>query len=168
MMVYVSVDFTGIQSVMTGCDSRNLAILPLGFSIIPDGLKSRLLSNVVGATNKDKVNGQESSSMGTEPSGVGKANNFDDIPIRTFVYTTSPDNEVHKDAKDYEAPKKRENNGHLHKNHHLYNNSHRHHQLKSPKPQSQSRSLNDHKRKNGKGSGSNSPPSHVKRPRIIA
>ena len=42
-MVYASVDITGIQSVMTGCDSSNLAILPSGFSIIPDGLESRPL-----------------------------------------------------------------------------------------------------------------------------
>ncbi|XP_027342448.1 homeobox-leucine zipper protein GLABRA 2-like [Abrus precatorius] len=43
MVVYASVDITGIQSVMTGCDSSNLAILPSGFSIIPDGLESRPL-----------------------------------------------------------------------------------------------------------------------------
>ncbi|GAU10988.1 hypothetical protein TSUD_112810 [Trifolium subterraneum] len=41
MVVYAPVDITGIQSVMTGCDSSNLAILPSGFSIIPDGLESR-------------------------------------------------------------------------------------------------------------------------------
>ncbi|TKY58342.1 serine/threonine-protein kinase [Spatholobus suberectus] len=96
-------------------------------------------SSVVGATNREKVSGQESSFMGIEPSEVGKANNFDDIPIRTFVYIAPPDNEVHKVAKEYEVPKKRENNGQLHENHHPYNNSHRHHPLKfpkSPKPQS--------------------------------
>ncbi|KAL2332363.1 hypothetical protein Fmac_019944 [Flemingia macrophylla] len=43
MVVYASVDITGIQSAMTGCDSSNLAILPSGFSIIPDGLESRPL-----------------------------------------------------------------------------------------------------------------------------
>lgn len=43
MVVYASVDISGIQSVMTGCDSSNLAILPSGFSIIPDGLESRPL-----------------------------------------------------------------------------------------------------------------------------
>lgn len=41
MVVYAPVDITGIQSVMTGCDSSNLAILPSGFSIIHDGLESR-------------------------------------------------------------------------------------------------------------------------------
>ncbi|XP_061359335.1 homeobox-leucine zipper protein GLABRA 2-like [Gastrolobium bilobum] len=41
MVVYAPVDITGIQSVMTGCDSSNLAILPSGFSIVPDGLESR-------------------------------------------------------------------------------------------------------------------------------
>ncbi|CAI8599639.1 unnamed protein product [Vicia faba] len=41
MVVYAPVDITGIQSMMTGCDSSNLAILPSGFSIVPDGLESR-------------------------------------------------------------------------------------------------------------------------------
>lgn len=41
MVVYAPVDITGIQSVMTGCDSSNLAILPSGFSILPDGLEAR-------------------------------------------------------------------------------------------------------------------------------
>ncbi|OIW03810.1 hypothetical protein TanjilG_30086 [Lupinus angustifolius] len=43
MVVYAPVDIAGIQSVMTGCDSSNLAILPSGFSIIPDGFESRPL-----------------------------------------------------------------------------------------------------------------------------
>ena len=43
MVVYAPADITGIQSVMTGCDSSNLAILPSGFSIVPDGLESRPL-----------------------------------------------------------------------------------------------------------------------------
>lgn len=42
-VVYAPVDITGMQSVMTGCDSSNLAILPSGFSILPDGLDSRPL-----------------------------------------------------------------------------------------------------------------------------
>ncbi|MED6186297.1 Homeobox-leucine zipper protein GLABRA 2 [Stylosanthes scabra] len=41
MVVYAPVDITGIQSVMTGCDSSNLAILPSGFSIVHDGMESR-------------------------------------------------------------------------------------------------------------------------------
>lgn len=41
MVVYAPADITGIQSVMTGCDSSNLAILPSGFSIVSDGLESR-------------------------------------------------------------------------------------------------------------------------------
>ncbi|KAE9600469.1 hypothetical protein Lalb_Chr14g0373201 [Lupinus albus] len=43
MVVYAPVDIAGIQSVMTGCDSSNLTILPSGFSIIPDGFESRPL-----------------------------------------------------------------------------------------------------------------------------
>lgn len=43
MVVYAPVDITGMQSVMTGCDSSNIPILPSGFSILPDGLESRPL-----------------------------------------------------------------------------------------------------------------------------
>ncbi|XP_054792743.1 homeobox-leucine zipper protein GLABRA 2-like [Prosopis cineraria] len=43
LVVYAPVDIPGIQSVMTGCDSSNLAILPSGFSILPDGLDARPL-----------------------------------------------------------------------------------------------------------------------------
>ncbi|KAM2016356.1 homeobox-leucine zipper protein GLABRA 2-like [Malus sylvestris] len=41
MVVYAPVDTTGMQSVMTGCGASNIAILPSGFSILPDGLESR-------------------------------------------------------------------------------------------------------------------------------
>ncbi|KAG7018323.1 Homeobox-leucine zipper protein GLABRA 2, partial [Cucurbita argyrosperma subsp. argyrosperma] len=41
MVVYSGVDVTGMQSVMTGCDSSSLTILPSGFSILPDGAVSR-------------------------------------------------------------------------------------------------------------------------------
>ncbi|XP_061948112.1 homeobox-leucine zipper protein GLABRA 2-like isoform X2 [Populus nigra] len=43
MVVYAPVDTNGMQSVITGCDSSNLAILPSGFSILPDGHESRPL-----------------------------------------------------------------------------------------------------------------------------
>ena len=43
MVVYAPVDITGMQSVMTGCDSSNMAVLPSGFSILPDGIESRPL-----------------------------------------------------------------------------------------------------------------------------
>ncbi|XP_057967176.1 homeobox-leucine zipper protein GLABRA 2 [Malania oleifera] len=43
MVVYAPVDITGMQSVMTGCDSSNVAILPSGFSILPDGVETRPL-----------------------------------------------------------------------------------------------------------------------------
>lgn len=43
MVVYAPVDITGMQSVITGCDSSNIALLPSGFSILPDGVESRPL-----------------------------------------------------------------------------------------------------------------------------
>ena len=52
MVAYACVDITGIQSVMTGCESSNLAILPSGFSIIPDGLESRPL--VISSRQEEK------------------------------------------------------------------------------------------------------------------
>ncbi|XP_051147479.1 homeobox-leucine zipper protein GLABRA 2-like [Andrographis paniculata] len=41
MVVYSCVDSNGMQSVMSGCDSSNITVLPSGFSILPDGLESR-------------------------------------------------------------------------------------------------------------------------------
>ncbi|KAM7254590.1 hypothetical protein ACFE04_003970 [Oxalis oulophora] len=43
MVVFAPVDIPGMQSVITGCHSGNLAILPSGFSILPDGVDSRPL-----------------------------------------------------------------------------------------------------------------------------
>nr|DAD26890.1 TPA_asm: hypothetical protein HUJ06_028358 [Nelumbo nucifera] len=43
MVVYAPVDIHGMQTVMSGCDSSNIAILPSGFSILPDGLETRSL-----------------------------------------------------------------------------------------------------------------------------
>lgn len=43
MVVYAPVDIPGMQSVMTGCDSSSVAVLPSGFSILPDGSESRPL-----------------------------------------------------------------------------------------------------------------------------
>ncbi|KAJ4951818.1 hypothetical protein NE237_028650 [Protea cynaroides] len=43
MVVYAPVDITGMQSVITGCDSSNIAILSSGFSILPDGFETRPL-----------------------------------------------------------------------------------------------------------------------------
>ncbi|CAL1378113.1 unnamed protein product [Linum trigynum] len=40
-IVYAQVDIPGMQSVITGCDSSNITILPSGFSILPDGIDSR-------------------------------------------------------------------------------------------------------------------------------
>lgn len=41
MVVYSGVDISSMQSVMSGCDSGSVAILPSGFSILPDGADSR-------------------------------------------------------------------------------------------------------------------------------
>ncbi|CAJ1951143.1 unnamed protein product [Sphenostylis stenocarpa] len=43
MVAYAPVDFASLQSVLTGCDSSNLPILPSGFSILPDGIEGRPL-----------------------------------------------------------------------------------------------------------------------------
>ncbi|XP_027906440.1 homeobox-leucine zipper protein GLABRA 2-like isoform X2 [Vigna unguiculata] len=43
MVAYAPVDFSGLQSVLSGCDSSNVAILPSGFSILPDGVEGRAL-----------------------------------------------------------------------------------------------------------------------------
>ncbi|XP_059643395.1 homeobox-leucine zipper protein GLABRA 2 [Cornus florida] len=43
MVAYAPVDISGMQTVMKGCDSSSIAILPSGFSILPDGLESRPL-----------------------------------------------------------------------------------------------------------------------------
>ncbi|KAK7381653.1 hypothetical protein VNO80_00199 [Phaseolus coccineus] len=43
IVAYAAVEFAGLQSVLTGCDSSNLAILPSGFSILPDGIEGRPL-----------------------------------------------------------------------------------------------------------------------------
>ncbi|BBG98977.1 HD-ZIP IV family of homeobox-leucine zipper protein with lipid-binding START domain [Prunus dulcis] len=46
MVVYAPVDITGMQSVMTGCDASNIAILPSGFSILPMGWSQGLWSSL--------------------------------------------------------------------------------------------------------------------------
>ncbi|XP_057542405.1 homeobox-leucine zipper protein GLABRA 2 isoform X2 [Amaranthus tricolor] len=43
MVVYAPVEISDMQSVMTGCDSSNVPVLPSGFSILPDGMESRPL-----------------------------------------------------------------------------------------------------------------------------
>ncbi|KAI4387015.1 hypothetical protein MLD38_004882 [Melastoma candidum] len=52
MIVHAQVDITGMQAVMTGCDSGSIAILPSGFSILPDGLESRPL--VISSRREEK------------------------------------------------------------------------------------------------------------------
>lgn len=41
MLVYAPLDFNSLQSVMSGCDSSNTAVLASGFSILSDGIESR-------------------------------------------------------------------------------------------------------------------------------
>lgn len=43
MIIYAPVDTKGMQSVMSGCDSSSIAVLPSGFSILPDGIESRAM-----------------------------------------------------------------------------------------------------------------------------
>ncbi|MED6146752.1 hypothetical protein PIB30_037657 [Stylosanthes scabra] len=43
MIVYAPVDIPSMKNVINGCDSSNIAILPSGFSILPDGLNARPL-----------------------------------------------------------------------------------------------------------------------------
>nr|XP_043615141.1 homeobox-leucine zipper protein GLABRA 2 [Erigeron canadensis] len=43
MVVCAPVAVTNMQSVMAGCDSSSIAILPSGFSILPDGVETRPL-----------------------------------------------------------------------------------------------------------------------------
>ncbi|KAI4381920.1 hypothetical protein MLD38_007938 [Melastoma candidum] len=52
MVVHAQVEITGMQAVMTGCDSGSVAILPSGFSILPDGLESRPL--VISSRQEEK------------------------------------------------------------------------------------------------------------------
>ncbi|KAL9274927.1 Homeobox-leucine zipper protein GLABRA 2-like protein [Drosera capensis] len=52
MVVYAHVDISSMQSVMTGCDSGSIAVLPSGFSILPDGLESRPL--VISSRQEEK------------------------------------------------------------------------------------------------------------------
>ncbi|XP_022714992.1 homeobox-leucine zipper protein GLABRA 2-like [Durio zibethinus] len=60
MVVFAPVDITAMQSVITGCDSSNMAILPSGFSILPDGLESRPL---VITSKHEKSNDTEGGSL---------------------------------------------------------------------------------------------------------
>ncbi|KDP37249.1 hypothetical protein JCGZ_06305 [Jatropha curcas] len=59
MVVYAAVDISGMQSVITGCDSSNIAVLPSGFSILPDGLESRPLV----ITSRQEEKGTEGGSL---------------------------------------------------------------------------------------------------------
>ncbi|XP_021298731.1 homeobox-leucine zipper protein GLABRA 2 [Herrania umbratica] len=60
MVIFAHVDIAGMQSVITGCDSSNMAILPSGFSILPDGLESRPL---VITSRQEKSNDTEGGSL---------------------------------------------------------------------------------------------------------
>ncbi|XP_050380573.1 homeobox-leucine zipper protein GLABRA 2 isoform X2 [Argentina anserina] len=61
MVVYAPVDITGMQSVMTGCDSSNMAVLSSGFSILPDGLESRPM--VITSRKEDRGSDSEGGTL---------------------------------------------------------------------------------------------------------
>ncbi|XP_024969955.1 homeobox-leucine zipper protein GLABRA 2 isoform X3 [Cynara cardunculus var. scolymus] len=52
MVVCAPVSVSSMQSVMAGCDSSNISILPSGFSILPDGVETRPL--VITSKAQDK------------------------------------------------------------------------------------------------------------------
>lgn len=54
-VVYAPVDITAMQSVITGCDSSNVSIMPSGFAILPEGIESRPL--VISSRAEDKSTG---------------------------------------------------------------------------------------------------------------
>ncbi|WOG99208.1 hypothetical protein DCAR_0518556 [Daucus carota subsp. sativus] len=54
-IVYAPVDISGMQSVITGCDSSNVSIMPSGFAILPEGIESRPL--VISSRADDKSTG---------------------------------------------------------------------------------------------------------------
>ncbi|GAB2269400.1 Homeobox-leucine zipper protein GLABRA 2 [Dionaea muscipula] len=62
MVVYAHADMTGMQSVMTGCDSSGMAILPSGFSILSDGLESRPLL-ITSRQDQEKSSDSEGGSL---------------------------------------------------------------------------------------------------------
>ena len=51
-VVYAPVDISSMQSAMQGCDTSDIAILPSGFSILPDGVESRPL--LISSRSEDK------------------------------------------------------------------------------------------------------------------
>ncbi|CAN0878210.1 Homeobox-leucine zipper protein GLABRA 2 [Linum grandiflorum] len=55
MIVYAPVDIPGMKTVVTGCDSSSIAILPSGFSILHDGLDSR--TQVITSLEKEQGSG---------------------------------------------------------------------------------------------------------------
>ncbi|CAM8957307.1 unnamed protein product [Rhodiola kirilowii] len=64
-IVYGLVDPAHMQSsIMTGCDSSNTALLPSGFSIVPDGLESRPM--VISSRTEDKNSGGSLLTMGIQ------------------------------------------------------------------------------------------------------
>lgn len=54
-IVYAPVDISDMQSVITGCDSSNVSIMPSGFAILPEGIESRPL--VISSRAEDKTTG---------------------------------------------------------------------------------------------------------------
>lgn len=57
MVVCAPVSVTNMQSVMAGCDSSTIAVLPSGFSILPDGVETRPLVITSKAQNQSQDGG---------------------------------------------------------------------------------------------------------------
>lgn len=57
MVVCAPVGVTSMQSVMAGCDSSSIAILPSGFSILPDGMETRPLVITSNSANQSSESG---------------------------------------------------------------------------------------------------------------
>ncbi|GKB76111.1 homeobox-leucine zipper protein GLABRA 2 [Tanacetum coccineum] len=57
MVVFAPVSVPNMQSVMAGCDSSTIAILPSGFSILPDGVETRPLVITSKAQNQSRDSG---------------------------------------------------------------------------------------------------------------
>nr|GFA22680.1 homeobox-leucine zipper protein GLABRA 2 [Tanacetum cinerariifolium] len=57
MVVCAPVSVPNMQSVMAGCDSSTIAILPSGFSILPDGVETRPLVITSKAQNQSRDGG---------------------------------------------------------------------------------------------------------------
>ncbi|MED6135424.1 hypothetical protein PIB30_046313 [Stylosanthes scabra] len=66
MIVYAPVDIPSMKNVINGCDSSNIAILPSGFSILPDGVNARPLLITASTTTTTTEEDQQENKNTTE------------------------------------------------------------------------------------------------------